>query len=248
MEFPRGGKIRLYEDLYKRYSRLGLSQPQDRPIAISGLEKRMIEKFEVHGGFGVLDDDHPGLLQRSLLWCKGYDVASLERINFDAGGNQQTWHAVPPPPSWSWMAYKGGIDYLNLPFHEVEWEEHDILSPWSSATPGTWYHSDSGRDAMGLSVIVRPFKPGFMDNKDSFIMFDITTNPDEPRPETKCVILGRMKRPEAPVQDRIHYVLLVSPVTDEKGRGRRLYKRDGVGHVPGHMILTDQPTELVRVF
>lgn len=28
--------------------------------------------------------------------------------------------AIIPPPSWSWMAYKGAIDYLDLPFNEED--------------------------------------------------------------------------------------------------------------------------------
>jgi hypothetical protein len=26
-------------------------------------------------------------------------------------------------PSWSWMAYKGGINYMDIPFNDVEWSD-----------------------------------------------------------------------------------------------------------------------------
>lgn len=248
MESSRGGKIRLYQDLYMRYSRLALSHPQDRPIAIAGLEKRLIQSFEVYGGFGVLDDSTPGLLRRSLLWCRGADEAGLEEISFPASGRQQAVHDVPPPPSWSWMAYRGGIDYLDLPFDEVEWEEYDILSPWSSSSPGTWYSSDSGRGATGLSVNVRAFDPAARSRSDSRLVYDMATKPEGPLWLEKCVILGRVKNPGQPARERLHYVMIVSPATSLARRRGPVYKRSGVGYMPGHLIDTDQPAELARVF
>lgn len=249
MESSRGGKIRLYQDLYMRYSRLALSHQQDRPIAIAGLEKRLIQSFGVHGGFGVLDDNSPGLLRRSLLWCRSSEEASLERISFQDNGRQQAVHGLPPPPSWSWMAYRGAIDYLDLPFDKVEWEEHDILSPWSSSEPGTWYSSGSGRGATGLSVNVRAFESTAKERRDSRLVYDITgTKAGGPLRESKCVILGRVKNPGQPVRERLHYVMLVSPSTPQARRGELVYERDGVGYMPGHLIYIDQPAELARVF
>jgi hypothetical protein len=49
-----------------QYSRLLFSRIEDRPIAIAGLEKRLIGAFGTQGGFGVFAAPD-GLLQRSLL-------------------------------------------------------------------------------------------------------------------------------------------------------------------------------------
>ncbi|KAJ9148868.1 hypothetical protein NKR23_g4690 [Pleurostoma richardsiae] len=99
----RGEKIRLYEDLYKQYSRLEFSWLADRAVAIAGLEKRLIRDFN-NGGYGVFDDGR-GLLHRSLLWRRGVDQPSLSRIVFPLGRRSA--------PTWSWMGYNGGIDYFS---------------------------------------------------------------------------------------------------------------------------------------
>lgn len=228
------------------YSRLAFSHQKDRPIAIAGLEKRLIQSFGVHGGFGVLDDDGPGLLRRSLLWCRGSDEASLDRISFGGSDRAQVTHEVPPPPSWSWMAYQGGIDYLNLPFGKVEWDQVDILSPWTSSQPGTWYSSDPGSALTGLSVLVRDFESGDVVRSNERIIYD-TPKSSGSWPGLKCVVLGRTLNPEQDVRDSTHYVLLVKSKLPQVGRGGPFYERAGVGYMPGHRIQLDEPGMLARV-
>ncbi|KAI3392588.1 hypothetical protein diail_5462, partial [Diaporthe ilicicola] len=46
-------KIRVYEDLYRQYTRLEFTRNTDRPIAIAGLEKRLIRDLKAQGGLGV---------------------------------------------------------------------------------------------------------------------------------------------------------------------------------------------------
>src|SRR5438477_11418672 len=95
--FVKGMKIDLYQDLYERFSNLQLSFPEDRPVAIKGLETRLIRTFGTTGGFGIFDI----YLHRCLLWQRSGDT--LRRIPSFRGGQV---------PSWSWMAYTGGIRYL----------------------------------------------------------------------------------------------------------------------------------------
>lgn len=248
IDSSRGGKIRLYQDLYSRYSRLGLSHQQDRPIAIAGLEKRLIESFDVHGAFGVLDDGKHGLLRRSLLWCRGSDQPTLERLDFHQNERQQTPHRAPHPPSWSWMAYKGGIDYLDLPFDSVDWEEHDILSPWQSYQPGTRYSSDGGaRTVPRLSVIARRFDIENVQRKGSMLIYDTPSGSVGPPPGLKCVILGKMKKSLRPEHERLHYVMLVSPRVSTGGYDKMAYERVGVGYMPGYLIHVDGPAPMEMV-
>ncbi|KKY39056.1 putative tol-like protein [Diaporthe ampelina] len=52
----RGEKIRVYENIYRQYTRLQFTHISDRPIAIAGLEKRLIRDLRAEGGYGVFDD------------------------------------------------------------------------------------------------------------------------------------------------------------------------------------------------
>ena len=108
----RDEKIRFYQDLYIHFSRLKFTPYSDRSIAIAGLEKRLIRAFDTSGEFGVFDDGR-SLLHRSLLWSRGWDEATLDKIAFPADSQIIV-------PTWSWMAVKGGIDYLDLPFDGVD--------------------------------------------------------------------------------------------------------------------------------
>jgi len=128
MRSSRGGKIRLYESLYRTYSRLKFTRISDRPIAIAGLEQRLVAAFDTHGGYGVFERPFFG---RSLLWKRD-----------EASGRPMTPIVFPPGqeyrvPSWSWMAYVGAVEFMDLPFDGVEWlhehEEYSIRSPWAAA-------------------------------------------------------------------------------------------------------------------
>lgn len=59
----KGSQIRLYESLYRQYSTLQFTKAYDRPIAIAGLEQRLIRAFGKPGGFGVFNR----YFRRSLL-------------------------------------------------------------------------------------------------------------------------------------------------------------------------------------
>lgn len=158
-KLPYGAKIRLYQDLYSKYSRLELSRHEDRPIAIAGIEKHLVLSFQVRGGFGVFDDGERGLLWRSLLWRRGRneeeEAPRLQRIDFEHVEGSAAGRIAPP--SWSWMAYRGAIDYLDPPFDRMEWEERDIYSQWSNTAGKTWsYSRDYSACPLELTVTPRP--------------------------------------------------------------------------------------------
>jgi hypothetical protein len=239
----RGEQIRWYQELYAQYSRLGLSHPEDRPIAIQGLESRLISTFSsedgsaFRGGYGVLfDGPSGGLFHRSLLWRRGHDTPSLERINFDDA--RET-----PPPSWSWMAYKGGIDFIPVPGNTVTWEVERLASPWSGRRRG---QSNTARvDAVSRGVLVaRAYEYRVELTRAGAAS---TIIPDSPRAsvdsEVRCVLVGTEKhQPEEGSKERTCYVLIVRPDSVHWRRKTvgypdyRVYKRIGAGSIPERCI------------
>lgn len=232
-----GSQTRLYQDLYMEYSRLGFTHQQDRPVAIAGLEQRLIQSFGVHGGFGVLDDRNPGLLRRSLLWHRAQETASLGEIDFAAPG--------AAPPTWSWMAYTGAIDYLELPFGQVEWERTEILSPWASSPVGRRYSSDDSAGTASLSVLARDFVTDpDVAQEDVNVILD--TSSVVVWSDLKCVVLGRSKGPLTDLGTRTHFVLLVAASKARRGRDVQ-FRRMGIASMPGIYINQEQLGTLGKI-
>ena len=114
MSASQGEKIIRLQDLFKTYSALEFTRASDRPIAMDGIHSRLLSTFGAQGGYGLFDEgrQRSGLLRRNLLWYNPDDDSALERIRFPEG--------QPAPPSWSWMAYTGKIDFLWLKFDAIE--------------------------------------------------------------------------------------------------------------------------------
>ncbi|KAK3487577.1 uncharacterized protein B0T23DRAFT_322736 [Neurospora hispaniola] len=219
----RGEKIRFYEGLYTQYSRLTLTNSSDRPIAIAGLERRLIHDLNCSGGFGVFDDQR-SLLQRSLLWQRGETIPTLERIR-----HPQVLFRVP---TWSWMAYKGGIAYLDPPFGRVDWRVAEIR--------GNWYGQGSNRAE--LSAKTRKFRMGETGTEDFNITWDIPGEIDIEKAVIRCVVVGNLKQRDPKPMKSTHYVLIVrlrehgaELATDETD----IYERVGVGTMLGKYLDLD---------
>lgn len=232
-EFPhilsrasQGERILRYQELYRKYSRLELSKPYDRPTAIAGLQQRLLRTMRVNGGFGVFDEGVTrGLLRRSLLWRRGADTARLTRINFP------TESVVSAVPSWSWMAYTGGIDYLQPEFGSFEWE--DLQSPWSSNSPQNVSQTDFSTVNMALIATARQYDLGAAVLSEGELIFDTPNRSSMPK--TLCVVLGKAK--ERSLQEMKRYYVLVIAVAGHDGRaGETVYERVGAGHLPGKCI------------
>ncbi|KAF2132922.1 HET-domain-containing protein [Dothidotthia symphoricarpi CBS 119687] len=214
---PQRERIERYQELYRVYSRLGLSRAYDRPAAIGGLQQRLLRTMAVKGGYGILyEDTIQGTLARSLLWHRGGDTSSLTRIKF-------TGVSVP---SWSWMAYTGGIDYLSLDFGRIDWEK--IESPWS--------RSDKSDGTDTLTAVAQRYNEDTASERQSTFIFDLPEYAEQY--ETICVVLG-VQKGSMPLSDKRHYVLLVVP-TNGSGRSRTSsFERVGVGYLPGRCIATE---------
>jgi len=213
-----------------QYSRLAFTRLNDRPIAIAGLEKRLIIDLKTHGGFGVFDDGE-SLLRRSLLWRRGaVDVPTLRKIAFPPERNTAV-------PTWSWMAYEGGIDFLELPLGGVEWQEDEVHSPWIPDTSEV-YHTMTPTRSCELSAIARDF-----DIKGASIIYD-TPGPDIEKLPLKCIVMGRQQQQEE-LENARHYALFITPI---KGASK-YYERIGVGFLQGKYIELEAPglSGLVKV-
>lgn len=235
----RGMKIRLYEDLYRQYTRLAFTRISDRPIAIAGLEKRLIRDLEVQGGFGVFDDGR-SLLQRSLLWQRGQEVPSLAKIP----------SAQPlSVPTWSWMAYDGGIDFLDLPLGGVHWFPDAIRSPWATGSSNTW-HTGDGEDSVQLKAEARHFSLGdvrLAAEDEVVIMYD---DPGVKKEEgdLMCVVVGREKKKKS-IEEMTHFVLFIMLSKEPLGtpEGKRVYERIGVGHMKGQFLDLKAPVKAIVI-
>ncbi|KAI1122254.1 HET-domain-containing protein [Nemania abortiva] len=235
----KGGQIYLYELLYKQYSRLQFTMSYDRPLAIAGIEQRLIRAFKTHGGYGVFTC----YFGRSLLWQRDTRLQSvMTPIHFPTSQKYKV-------PSWSWMAYEGAIDFMDLPFGKVNWEEGEIRSPWSPpslATPSSshlsiisnasWHTADkNGRN--DLTAIARDFST----SADARIVYDGGKRPRDQI--VKCVLVGRSKTSMRMDNEKFYYVLVIAQKQDA-----RSYERIGVGTLPGSLITLKQTGLRVQVF
>ncbi|KAI0908761.1 hypothetical protein F4823DRAFT_639853 [Ustulina deusta] len=228
-QFAKGLRIEIFQDLYERYSRLALSYPSDRPIAIRGLESRLINTFGTSGGVGIFDI----YLHRSLLWQRAGDTLKSITSFRDA-----------PVPSWSWMAYDGPVRYLTVPFGEVTWSEN-IISPFSKDSSRNAVVSGAFRGDKVIATSPLELEAPVWNLLDAESGQRIMDDPgrafDQP---IQCVVLGKSKMP--PVDEsQVHWVLLVHPrkVADNVA----LYERAGVGVLRKRHIAFDGPQERRRI-
>jgi hypothetical protein len=233
MNSKRGLKIVYFQDLYKQYSRLDFTRVEDRPFAIEGLENRLRTAYQTKGGYGIFDDGQgKGLFHRSLLWHRselpeGAPVPWLSRILFSPERNISV-------PTWSWMAYQGGIDYLVPAFDKTDWETDDIQPPWSRAGDT----SPSGSKTK-LIVIARDFNVARSLATEAKLVYDT----DRQRPggtrRVQCVVVAKSKHTQVDAERR-YYVLIVEP-TDQISDAGKMYERVGAGFMLGKFITRDKP-------
>jgi len=245
MKSPRGLRIVYFQELYRLYSRLNLSFVEDRPYAIEGLENRLRAAYGTSGGFGIFDDGPGhGLFHRSLLWRRGNDEPQpgLVAIRFPTRrrGNGTAAADAQEVPTWSWMAYRGGIDYLDPEFKETEWERRDIRPPWTGGGVGS-----APGDPVELFTTVRDYDPAAARSAgDSKLVFDGDRQASDAS-LSQCVVVAHAKEPRE-VGNRRYYVLLVA-MTGSTADGDKVYKRVGAGYMLGKYIALEKPGTSARI-
>ncbi|KAK7718097.1 hypothetical protein SLS63_010580 [Diaporthe eres] len=237
----RGVKIRLYEGLYRQYTRLQFTRISDRPFAIAGLERRLIRDLRAQGGFGIFDDGR-SLFHHSLLWQRGREVPPMAKIP-----------SVPslPVPSWSWMGYDGGIDFVNLPLGGVHWYTDAIKSPWVTEGPGTC-HTGDGKEFVELKAWARPFAPGSVGlspTDEIELVCDCQDTVDLNNKDLMCVVVGREKRSSCDIEEMAHFVLIVTGSKEalRSKEGNPVCERVGVGRMKGKYLNLQSSPEAVVI-
>lgn len=210
----------LIQNLFKRYSTLSFNKYEDRPIAISGLEKRLATAFATRGGYGIFEQ----YLMRNLLWQRA-DGSSLSPIKFPPERNV---------PSWSWMAYAGGISYLPVDFDKVNWSQ-DLRSPFDSGSGqlGKRHWEANGSNKQPIIPVSRARKLSAALSEVELrvrIRFDLEYAPPSPRHEgLRCIVIGKHK-PGSGDGDLPCYVLIVKTSLGQPSQ-RRIYRRLGAGEL-----------------
>ena len=224
-------EVKLFQSLFERYSRLGITDAADRPLAIFGLEQRLAAAFATTCSHGVFER----YLHRSLLWRRS-DSARMSRIRYPDGEGA---------PSWSWMAYVGKMEYLSIGAEEVEWSDDVSLVDDTLRAPVRRFKNcetvrDGANDYCVVDIEGRP-TPGWLslDGKRRFHA-----------KQQKCVVIGRQEsapppRPRAgrpvPAENWDLFILIVTPDRTDK---RNAYKRVGVGCIPSDCIsLRGEPVD-----
>ncbi|KAJ4184958.1 hypothetical protein NW755_008872 [Fusarium falciforme] len=212
LESYKGGRIVLSQNLFKMYSTLKFTKSSDRPIAISGLEKRLMSAFKTRGGYGVFQ----AFFERSLLWQRP-ESGSLARITYPVDRNV---------PSWSWMSYDGSITYVDAPFEEVDWTK-EYESPFEAKTGRPyWGIHENNPSPIIKSKSARRFSPSAdRERVLERIRFDLETSKHLQPEALRCIVIGK-SRSSDPEDDTLHYVLVITAFSS---RTPEAYVRVGVG-------------------
>jgi hypothetical protein len=131
----------MFEHICTQYSSLDITNLEDRPVAIQGLETRLAMFYNTETAYGIFQC----FLARSLFWQRDGDTP-MQPIKFR---NRKV-------PSWSWMAYSGKIRYgrkgwfSKIYFSEelkLDLRNHRITAPLAGSLNGCHirpdlYHSD----------------------------------------------------------------------------------------------------------
>jgi hypothetical protein len=140
---------------------------------------------------------------------------------------------LPAVPSWSWMAYLGGIDYFDILVVDgtVEWNTRLELT-----------QLDGFADCNSGSC---PFRPELVADACDYDRATTDVFYDQPGWERgkgqKCVIVGRTEGSTA--APRAYYLLLVAPRT----RGDDTWERCGVGFTDRAGALDEERVIWIRI-
>ncbi|RSL83472.1 hypothetical protein CEP52_016707 [Fusarium oligoseptatum] len=202
---------------FEKYSRSGLTVKSDRDTAILSLVNRMGRAFDTKVSCGIIRC----FLGSLLLW-KRTDGEMTAPIDYK---DKRT------VPSWSWMAYSGGIDFFTDGRRELKIPRSADLD----------LSDDADDDGKALNVKVRQFENCRLEQEGTehaifdaagqvgSLWFDLAG-----RHEFRhCVVVGMTSDQSKQDHEKTYYVLMVR----EKQDGGE-YERVGVGKVEAAYVST----------
>ncbi|KAK7212908.1 hypothetical protein V2G26_020086 [Clonostachys chloroleuca] len=219
--YKEGRKLQHYQDLYEKFSTLGLTYPSDRPRAISGLETRLMKAMDSAGGYGVFESH----FHRGLLWHRELSTPRLERIELKSDDKV---------PSWSWTAFSGEIRYMNVPLGKFDKNDR-IMSPFQVDKPTT--SNVSGSEARSREIKV-PLRTLTENHQGWLILDDPERELEKP---LHCVVVGKNHQQHHGKQ--AHYVLLV-----QENREIEAYERVGVAYLSAEGLEPGIDSRVVRIW
>jgi hypothetical protein len=196
--------------LIQDYSERKLSYKTDRRVAMSGLQDRIARAIPCEDRYGVFEK----YLHRNLLWHASND--KLKKIEYE-----------DCVPSWSWMAYEGGIRFLDenkIRFGQMrlitglrfdEHCEHALI-----ADVGKFQDCRMELDRGRYAVI------DLSNTKRGWISYDVEDG--KKLLEEHCVVVGS-------TDSNDYYILVVRP-TSVDGE----YERVGIGQVSRNCLVRKQ--------
>jgi hypothetical protein len=207
--------IEFIQFLSTAYSKRGLTEKTDRCAAISGLESRIAQAKNCETRFGIFQS----FLHRSLLWQRS-EERNTDRIDYKA----------QIVPSWSWMAYSGSIQFMDITFGGVEWvrslrfnkryKYRRFNKKWKPALVtdiSSFQGCNPERKGTGYPIL------DLDGTERGRIQYDIETH--EHLNAERCVVVGRDSR-ESDAGKRKYYILVVRSTGVENE-----YTRVGVGWI-----------------
>ncbi|KAH6667670.1 heterokaryon incompatibility protein-domain-containing protein [Halenospora varia] len=193
--------VDFINSLLENYSKRILTEPTDRLIAISGLQTRIARTLGCQERYGILER----FLCRNLLWQR-YDEQKIERIH-----NLKV-------PSWSWIAYQGGIRFIDVPF-----EQSDIR--WNNDIRFDHWRKDTLIGSLGkfwkCTIKQKEIQHAILDSRGTeigWLQFDVEDSTDIDL--QRFIVIGRTGKGSS-IE---YYVLVVRPM----GSGGE-YERVGIG-------------------
>ena len=194
----------VFQTIFRTYSRLELTRVADRPVAIMGVERRLAGAMSSGVAFGVFD--HCGHLHRSLLWRRAGDTL-LQRIEDESLG----------VPTWSWMAFQGAIDYVDVRSPKIMWNSGIALRPPKDGAPAE------------LRAPVTAFAVDELLRSPDLLVLDTHLNVN--LRTLKCVVVGKEPGPSGSDPAEVYHVVVVAPSPAPPPGGSATYERRGIASV-----------------
>ncbi|CAG5158159.1 uncharacterized protein ALTATR162_LOCUS5014 [Alternaria atra] len=134
-------------------------------------------------------------------------------------------------PSWSWMAYSGGIQFMDIPLGEVDWIDHlrfDEEREYGHAIIANLWTFQN------CMIEVHEAQHAVLDPsrvKRGWMQYDVEGGEDIRKED--CVVMGRRRKSNSDIEE--YYVLVVRS-TSVDGE----YRRAGVGLIQSDYVVAQR--------